>query len=56
MKKLAQLFFKQKSKANNPSQWMQIAERLNFDTGVKDLDLESPVFDSPVEFVKFHTR
>jgi len=43
-------------KANNPSQWMQIAERLNFDTGVKDLDLESPVFDSPVEFVKFHTR
>lgn len=42
-------------KANNPSQWMQISERLGFDTGVKDLDLDSPVFENPEQFIEFHT-
>lgn len=42
-------------KADNPSQWMQVSERLGFDTGVKDLDLDSPVFENPEQFIEFHS-
>lgn len=42
-------------KANNPSQWMQISERMGFDVGFKQLDLNAPVFDSAEEFIEFHT-
>lgn len=42
-------------KADNPSRWMQISERLGFDTGFKDLDLDSPVFDTPQQFIEFHS-
>lgn len=42
-------------KAGNPSQWMQVSERMGFDSGAKDLDLDAPVFDSPKDFIEFHT-
>ena len=42
-------------KSNHPSQWMQISERIGFDTGSKNLDLDAPVFDTPEDFIKFHS-
>lgn len=42
-------------RSGNPSQWMQISERIGFDTGAKNLDLDTPVFDTPEDFIKFHS-
>lgn len=44
-------------KADNPSQWMQIASRLGmaYELGLDQLELNSPVFDTPENFIKFHT-
>ncbi|MCU4320666.1 hypothetical protein KTH44_16235 [Acinetobacter bereziniae] len=43
-------------KANNPSQWMQVAGRMGWDIGVQNLDLNAPVFDTAQDFIEFHTR
>lgn len=42
-------------KSNRTSSWMQISERMGWDIGVKNLDLDSPVFDSAEDFMEFHT-
>lgn len=42
-------------KADNPSQWMQIAGRMGWDIGVENLDLNAPVFDTAQDFIEFHT-
>ena len=44
-------------KADNPSQWMQIATRLGMahELGLDQLELDSPVFDTPENFIKFHS-
>lgn len=45
-------------KLDSPSQWMQVAERLNLTTeiaGIRRLDLTAPVFDTVEEFIEFHT-
>ncbi|PKF35493.1 hypothetical protein [Acinetobacter proteolyticus] len=44
-------------KTGNTSAYMQIAERLGFTKeveAIKNLDLDSPVFDSIEDFIKFH--
>lgn len=44
-------------KLNKTSAWMQIAERLGFDDQIqamKQLDLDSPVFDSEQDFIDCH--
>lgn len=52
-------------KTNNPSRWQQVVERFakagysSFQedyTRLKNLDLDSPVFDSIQDFIKFHNR
>lgn len=46
-------------KTDNPSAYMQIAERLGWTKEVeamKQLDLDSPVFDTVADFIKFHSR
>lgn len=45
-------------KTDNPSAYMQTAERLGWTKEVeamKQLDLDSPVFDTPENFIKFHS-
>lgn len=46
-------------KTDNPSAYMQIAERLGWTKeieAIKQLDLDSPVFDTVADFIKFHSR
>lgn len=45
-------------KTGNPSAYMQIAERLGWTKEVeamKRLDMDSPVFETPDQFIEFHT-
>lgn len=39
---------------DNPNQWMRIAERINFYDRNK-LVMDSPVFDTPEQFIKWHS-
>lgn len=46
-------------KTDNPNAYMQIAERLGWTKeieAIKQLDLDSPVFDTVADFVEFHSR
>lgn len=45
-------------KTDNLSQWMQIAQRMNWSDAdhLKELDLDSPVFASVQDFIDFHTH
>ena len=46
-------------KTDNPSAYMQVAERLGWTKEVeamKQLDLDSPVFNTVADFIKFHSR
>lgn len=46
-------------KTDNPSAYIQVAERLGWTKEVeamKQLDLDSPVFDTVADFIKFHSR
>lgn len=43
-------------KTNRPSAWMQISERMGWDMGVKDLDLDADVFESDEAFIEFHSH
>lgn len=43
-------------KNDNPSQWMQVSSRLNIKTEIEKLDLNSPVFETPEDFIKFHSE
>lgn len=46
-------------KTDNPSAYMQVAERLGWTKEVeamKQLYLDSPVFDTVADFIKFHSR
>lgn len=46
-------------KTDNPSAYMQVAERLGWAKEVeamKQLDLDLPVFDTVADFIKFHSR